>query len=119
MADSKRELDLVVFGASGFTGRIVCEYLRDYSAEKKPLHWGMAGRSRARLQDVQHALNIAQDLVPLISLDNTDTSELIALCCRTSVVLSTAGPYALYGSQLVAACVETGTDYVDLSGESQ
>ncbi|MEE2766722.1 MAG: saccharopine dehydrogenase NADP-binding domain-containing protein [Pseudomonadota bacterium] len=119
MADSKRELDLVVFGASGFTGRIVCEYLRDYSAEKEPLHWGIAGRSRARLQDVQHALNIAQDLVPLISLDNTDTSELIALCCRTSVVLSTAGPYALYGSQLVAACVETGTDYVDLSGESQ
>ena len=119
MAGNKRELDLVVFGATGFAGRIVCEYLRDYSAEKKPLHWVMAGRSRARLQAVQHALNIAQNLVPLISLDNTDTSELIALCRRTSVVLSTAGPYALYGSRLVAACVETGTDYVDLSGEPQ
>ena len=108
------EFDLVVYGATGFTGRLVAEYL----ANRRPagLRWALAGRSIAKLEQVRDELAIG-DGVALIVADADNAASLRAMCGRTRVVISTVGPYQLYGSELVAACAATGTDYVDLCGE--
>jgi short subunit dehydrogenase-like uncharacterized protein len=111
---SEREFDVVVFGATGFTGRLVAEYLaREY---KTGLNWAMAGRSQAKLAQVRSEIG-APDDTPLIVADSSDTASLAAMASRTQVVLTTVGPYQLYGTDLVQACVDAGTDYVDLCGE--
>jgi short subunit dehydrogenase-like uncharacterized protein len=107
MTNTTREFDLVLFGASGFTGRLVAEHLAG-SADKP--RWAIAGRSRARLE----ALGLG---VQVLVADAHDRPALDALARRTRVVCTTAGPYARYGSELVAACVEAGTHYCDLTGE--
>ena len=109
-----REFDIVVFGASGFTGRLVAEYL----AERYPsgVRWAMAGRRVEKLAAVRDEIK-APLATPLIAADSADAASLAALAKRTKVVLTTVGPYQLYGEALVAACAETGTDYVDLCGE--
>ena len=109
-----REFDIVVFGASGFTGRLVAEYL----TERYPsgVRWAMAGRSVEKLAAVRDEIK-APLATPLIAADSADAASLAALAKRTKVVLTTVGPYQLYGEALVAACAETGTDYVDLCGE--
>jgi short subunit dehydrogenase-like uncharacterized protein len=104
-----REFDLVLFGATGFTGRLVAEYLA--RSPEKP-RWAIAGRSRARLE----ALGTG---VPVLVADAHDREALDALARRTTVVCTTAGPYAKYGSELVGACAEAGTHYCDLTGEVQ
>lgn len=108
-----REFDVVVFGATGFTGRLVAEYLAKQHADVK---WAMAGRSQSKLEEVRDLMGAPKD-TPLIVADSDDDASLKALAARTKTVITTVGPYQLYGEPLVAACVEEGTDYVDLCGE--
>lgn len=110
-----RELDLVVYGATGFTGRLVAEYLAQRYGDGS-VKWAMAGRSLTKLEQVRDAIG-APASIPLIAANADDPSALRAMTERAKVVISTVGPYQLYGNDLVAACVETGTGYVDLCGE--
>lgn len=110
-----RELDLIVYGATGFTGRLVAEYLAQRYGDGS-IKWAMAGRSLTKLEQVRDAIS-APAATPLIAANADDPAALRAMTARASVVISTVGPYQLYGSDLVAACVETGTGYVDLCGE--
>ncbi|WP_404368026.1 saccharopine dehydrogenase family protein [Sphingomonas sp. MMS24-J45] len=107
-----RDFDIIVFGATGFTGRLVAEYLAQTGAKR----WAMAGRSQAKLEEVRDLIGAPAD-TPLVTANSDDPASLRTLCQRTQVVLTTVGPYQLYGSDLVAACAETGTAYVDLCGE--
>jgi short subunit dehydrogenase-like uncharacterized protein len=104
-----REYDLVLFGATGFTGRLVGDYLRR-AAAREPLRWAIAGRSHDKLA----ALGFD---VPIVVADALDAAALGELAARTKVVCTTAGPFARYGSALVAACADAGTHYCDLTGE--
>ncbi|ABE63258.1 Saccharopine dehydrogenase [Nitrobacter hamburgensis X14] len=112
---SSAEFDIVVYGASGFTGRLVAEY---FAAEYRgsDLKWAIAGRSLDKLASVRDAIGAPGDF-PLIAADSGDPASLKAMVGRTASVLSTVGPYQLYGSGLVAACAAGGTDYLDLCGE--
>lgn len=112
---TNRTYDIVVFGASGYTGRLVAEYLsKQYPTGD--INWAMAGRSAEKLAAVRAEMGIS-DSVPLIAVDSDDAASVEAMVCSTSVVITTVGPYQLYGNELVAQCAAHGTDYVDLSGE--
>lgn len=108
--------DLIVFGATGFTGRLVAEYLNTTYGVGRDVKWAMAGRTLDKLKRVRDELGIGEDL-PLLVADASDTAALKKLVAQTRVVITTVGPYQLYGNELVAACAEAGTDYVDLCGE--
>ena len=111
-----RDFDLIVYGATGFTGRLVAEYLvRAYPGDAAP-RWAMAGRSADKLAEVRDAIGAPADL-PLVVADADDPASLAAMVARADAVVTTVGPYQLYGSALVAACVEAGTAYLDLCGE--
>lgn len=114
----QRPLDLVVLGATGFTGRLVARYLHTH-AQTKSLRWALAGRSREKLEAVQSELaGLDARAVPELRLVNSsDLSALRDLASETRVVLSTVGPFILHGLPLVQACVERSTDYVDITGE--
>lgn len=119
MPDS-RELDLVLFGATGFTGGLTAEYL----ARTAPtgLRWALVGRSRDKLERVRARLvriDPALADLPLLEADATDAAGLADLAARTKVVVTTVGPYLQHGEPLVRACAEAGTDYVDLTGEPE
>ena len=109
-----REFDIVVYGASGFTGRLVAEYLA--GRKGAATRWAMAGRDFAKLAAVRDEIGAPSDL-PLIAADASNPQSLRGMAKRTRVVLTTVGPYQLYGSDLVAACAAEGTDYADLCGE--
>lgn len=109
----KREFDIIVYGATGYTGRLVAEYLA--GRENAP-RWAMAGRSLQKLEEVRDFIGAPAN-IPLVVADASDAFSLDAMCKRTKVVLTTVGPYQLYGNELVAACVANGTDYTDLCGE--
>lgn len=109
-----RSHDVVVFGATGFTGRLVCEHLRD---REHGARWAIAGRNRARLEGVRAELGLGDD-VGIVIADSDDQASLDAMAADTRVLCTTAGPYLWYGSGVVAACVAHGTDYVDLAGET-
>ncbi|MGS0895325.1 saccharopine dehydrogenase family protein [Burkholderia stagnalis] len=112
--------DLVVFGATSFVGQILTRYLSEYlSGDGETLRWAIAGRSAAKLAQVRDALGAAGRSLPIIVADAADEVQLQALCAQTRVVVSTVGPYALYGEPLVRTCAESGTDYCDLTGETQ
>ena len=111
MSDA-REFDIIVYGATGYTGRLVAEYLKT----KTGLKWAMAGRSANKLAEVRDLVGAVAD-TPLIVSDASDPASLDAMVKRTKVVLTTVGPYQLYGNELVEACVANGTDYTDLCGE--
>lgn len=112
---ANKEFDVVVYGATGFTGRLVAEYLSHASTGSAP-KWAMAGRNCAKLAEVRDLIGAPKE-IPLIEADASSPASLKAMCARTKVVLTTVGPYQLYGTPLVSACAETGTDYVDLCGE--
>jgi len=112
MPSTQREFDIIVYGATGYTGRLVAEYLKD----KNGLKWAMAGRSADKLAEVRDLIGAAAD-TPMIVADASDPVSLDAMVKSTKVVLTTVGPYQLYGNELVAACVANGTDYTDLCGE--
>lgn len=111
------EFDIIVYGATGYTGRLVAEhFVREYGAAANGPNWAMAGRSLDKLEQVRDAIGAPAD-TPLVVADADDPASLDAMCARTRVVLTTVGPYQLYGDALVAACVRSGTDYADLCGE--
>jgi short subunit dehydrogenase-like uncharacterized protein len=110
------KFDIVVYGATGFTGQLVAEYLAEHYRGDRDLKWAMAGRSLDKLASVRDAIGAPAD-TPLIVADASDPASLKAMIDQTRSVISTVGPYLLYGSELLAACVATGTDYFDLCGE--
>ncbi|MDP6415930.1 MAG: saccharopine dehydrogenase NADP-binding domain-containing protein, partial [Gammaproteobacteria bacterium] len=113
-----KDFDVIVYGATSFVGKILCDYLVNEYAEPK-LNWAMAARSEQKLQALQTALGDNAQNVPMLVADSFDEASLQALCDRTAVIISTVGPYALYGELLVKLCAESGTDYCDLTGEAQ
>jgi short subunit dehydrogenase-like uncharacterized protein len=114
---SDREFDLVLMGATGFTGQLVAEHLLRRHRADGDLKWALAGRNRSKLESVRSDLGAQAAGLPLIEADSFDRTSLDAMTARTRVVLTTVGPYALYGKELVASCAEHGTDYCDLTGE--
>lgn len=112
MSKSAAEFDLVLYGASGFTGALVAEYL---ARAGQDVRWAIGGRDAAKLGRVAAGIGLPE--LPVIVADADDVAALDALVARTRLVLSTAGPYQFHGSPLVAACVVAGVDYVNLSGE--
>jgi short subunit dehydrogenase-like uncharacterized protein len=113
---SSSKFDIVVYGATGFTGQLVAEYLAAHYAGKSDPKWAMAGRSPEKLASVRDAIGAPADTA-LIQADGSDPASLRAMIDQTNAVVSTVGPYQLYGSELVAACAASGTDYLDLCGE--
>jgi short subunit dehydrogenase-like uncharacterized protein len=113
---NNRELGIVVYGATGFTGRLVAEYLNKQYGVNGEVVWAMAGRSLSKLEQVRDEMGISAD-VPLVVADSSDLASITAMVERTAVVCTTVGPYQLYGNELVEACAVAGTDYVDLCGE--
>jgi short subunit dehydrogenase-like uncharacterized protein len=115
-----RSYDIVVFGATGFTGRLTAEYLARHAPAD--CRWALAGRSQEKLESVRSGLaEIDASLadLPLLSADVTDADSLRAVAESARVVITTVGPYLQYGEPLVAACAAAGTDYVDLTGEPE
>jgi short subunit dehydrogenase-like uncharacterized protein len=110
---------VVVFGATSFVGQILVRYLHERYGAGGSLSWAIAGRSRSKLSELRASLGAGAKDVPLIVADAGNEEALRRLCGETRVVVSTVGPYALYGSPLVKMCAETGTDYCDLTGEVQ
>lgn len=107
-----KDLDIVVYGATGFTGRLCAEYLATNAGS---VRWAVAGRNKKKLEKVTKSLGAE---IEVIIADADDVGALEALTARTKVVLSTAGPFHRYGSNLVAACVKNATHYVDITGEN-
>ncbi len=119
-ADQSRAYDVVVLGATGFTGALTAAYLAEHAPTG--LRWALAGRNQAKLEQVRSTLvTIDPDLadLPLLVADSSDAASLRTLAESTAVVITTVGPYLLHGEPLVAACAEAGTDYVDLTGEPE
>jgi short subunit dehydrogenase-like uncharacterized protein len=110
------KFDIVVYGSTGFTGQLVAEYLAAHYVGQGAPKWAMAGRSLDKLASIRDAIGAPADTA-LIKADAGDGASLKAMIDQTKSVLSTVGPYQLYGSELVAACAATGTDYLDLCGE--
>jgi short subunit dehydrogenase-like uncharacterized protein len=106
------EFDIIVYGATGFTGRLVVEYLtaRDVKG------WAMAGRSATKLTEIRDIVGAPKD-TPLVVANADDPASIRTMCARARTIITTVGPYQLYGNDLVAACAETGASYVDLCGE--
>ncbi|MCO5340215.1 MULTISPECIES: saccharopine dehydrogenase family protein [Delftia] len=111
-----KPFDLVVHGATGFTGRLVVEYLLRRYPAGSGLRWAMGGRNAAKLAAVRDELGAPAD-TPLVVTDTGNPASLQALMEQARLVLTTVGPYQLYGNELVAACARAGVDYVDLCGE--
>jgi saccharopine dehydrogenase (NAD+, L-glutamate forming) len=119
-APSERDFDVVVFGATGFTGALTAEYLARNGPDG--LRWALAGRSLGKLESARkHLATIDPALaeLELLLADAGDPASLADVAARTRVVITTVGPYLTYGEPLVAACAEAGTDYVDLTGEPE
>ena len=114
MGKNQRDFDLVVFGATSFVGQITCAHLVERHGTDGPLRWAIAGRSATKLAEVADSTGAD---VEQIVVDAADAEGLAELAASTRVVISTVGPYALYGSPLVSAVATAGTDYCDLTGE--
>ncbi|MEZ0350403.1 trans-acting enoyl reductase family protein [Mycobacterium sp. pR1184] len=115
MTASGREFDIVLYGATGFVGKLTAEYLARAGAGARI---ALAGRSAERLRAVRDSLGEAAQSWPVLSADAASPSTLDEMAARTQVVVTTVGPYARYGMPLVAACAAAGTDYADLTGEA-
>ncbi|WP_299049950.1 saccharopine dehydrogenase NADP-binding domain-containing protein [uncultured Nocardioides sp.] len=113
MAD--RDLDLVLLGATGFTGGLTADYLAAHAPDG--LRWALAGRSADKLAAVRDRLGLPD--LELVVVDSSDPAGLAAMAARTRLVVTTVGPYQAYGEPLVAACAAAGTDYCDLTGEPE
>lgn len=112
--DRDRDFDIVLFGATGFTGGLTADYLAEHAPAG--LRWAIAGRNADKLETVRRRLG--EDVQVLVA-DSTDAAALSDIARRARVVVSTIGPYLEHGGPLVAACAEAGTDYVDLTGEPE
>ena len=106
---NEREFDIILFGATGFTGRLVARYLLEQYGTGDSLRWAIAGRNLEKLQEVSGELGEGGEAIPRVRADSTSASDMEDLATRTTVVCSTVGPYAKYGSALIRACAEHGT----------
>ena len=114
--NESKDFDIIIWGATGFTGRLVAEYIfKNYSSEK--LNWAIAGRDKKKLINVRD--EIADENIPIIIADSFDEMSLTKMTQKTKVICSTVGPYSKYGSLLVKSCIKTNTHYCDLAGEAQ
>lgn len=111
-----KPFDVIVFGATGFTGRLVAEYLNTSYGIGGELAWAMAGRNRDKLAEVRRLIG-ADEALPLIAADASDADALASLVRQSKLIITTVGPYQRHGRALVTACAQAGTDYVDLCGE--
>jgi short subunit dehydrogenase-like uncharacterized protein len=111
-----KKFDIVVYGATGFTGQLVAEYLAAHYKNDGELRWAMAGRSLDKLKSVRDAIGAPAD-TPLMAADSSDLDSLKAMVEQTRSVIAGVGPYQLHGTDLVAICAATGTDYLDYCGE--
>ena len=114
MAD--QTFDIVLYGATSFVGQIMTRYMKDAFSDGS-VSWAIAGRSKNKLEKLSADIGLIG--IEILTADATDEAALSAMCARTKVVVSTVGPYALYGDTLVKVCAESGTDYCDLTGEPQ
>ncbi|MGB5934769.1 MAG: saccharopine dehydrogenase NADP-binding domain-containing protein, partial [Ornithinimicrobium sp.] len=110
-----REYDLILVGATGFVGRLTAAYLARSAPTDASI--ALAGRSRDKLERIRAELPQAAHDWPLLTVDVTDAGAAAEISARTSVIVTTVGPYATYGNELIAACAEQGTHYADLTGE--
>src|SRR6476659_1405875 len=119
MPDDARELDLVLFGATGFTGALTADYLAAHGPDG--LRWALAGRNPGKLERERDRLTEAHPglALELVVADSDDPVALADLAARTKVVISTVGPYVDRGEALAGACADAGTDYCDITGESE
>ncbi len=111
--------DFVVFGATSFVGKILCQYMMDEYGVDGDVRWAAAARSEGKLNTLKQSLGDGAESLPVIIADAADEKALKNMVSQAKVIISTVGPYALYGEPLVKICAETGTDYCDLSGEAQ
>jgi short subunit dehydrogenase-like uncharacterized protein len=114
-----KPLDVVVFGATSFVGQILCRYLFEQFGLDGPVRWAAAGRSLGKLEKLRASLGKRAAGLQLLEAHADDDRALAELCRKGRVIVTTVGPYALYGEPLVRACAESGTDYCDLAGEVQ
>lgn len=117
-----RDFDVVLFGATGFTGKLVAEYLAARCGVGRDVRWAIAGRNREKLEQIRGGLasiDARASEIPILLADVGDRASLDEIAGKTRVICTTVGPYALYGKNVVAACVEHGTAYCDLTGETQ
>ena len=116
-----REYDLVVYGATGFTGQYVVEEVAR-TAQKEDIKWAIGGRNADKLKSALTvaALKTGVDVkdVPVVVADNTDEASLRAMTARAQLIINLVGPYTMYGEPVVKACLETGTHYMDVGGET-
>lgn len=112
-----RDYDFIVYGATSFVGQILARYLFERHGAGNGPRWALAGRSQEKLERVRDGLGAGAENLPLVVADAGDEAALRAMCQQADAVVSTVGPYLLYGSTLVKVCAETGTDYCDLTGE--
>ena len=111
---SDRQYEIILYGASGFTGELVAEYL---GAEHPDLRWAIAGRNQQKLEALRLKLGLPE--LPILIADSHNTEQLATLVRQTQTVISTVGPYAQYGTPLLETCAREGTHYCDLTGEAQ
>ena len=113
-SETQREFDIVVYGATGFTGALVAEYLHEVHGD---INWAIAGRSQTKLDAVKHRLGAPH--LPSLVADSDSAEDMARLAAQSQVIISTVGPYARYGTTLLEACASEGTHYCDLTGEPQ
>lgn len=113
---SNTTFDIIVYGATGYTGQLIVNYLHEQYGHNQDLRWAIAGRSLDKLAVVRDKAGLPADM-PLVYADKDDAESMQAMVGSTQVIISTVGPYQLYGETLIKLCAETGTDYVDLCGE--
>lgn len=112
-----KPFDIVIYGATSFVGKQVIRHFLDHYGVHQGVRWAIAGRNLKALEQVKIDLGPSAQSLPVLIADAFDLTALKTLCEQTKVVLTMAGPYVLYGENLVRACVDTGTDYADLTGE--
>ena len=110
------KFDFVIFGASGFTGKLVVEYAFEKYPPSSGFSWAIAGRSKDKLLTLKNKLNLPEE-IEILEVDSNDQSSIKNLVNKTKIILTTVGPYQLYGEKIVRTCASSGTDYLDLCGE--
>ena len=116
MSETKK-YDFIVYGATGFTGKLVVEYLVERYLVNPEIKWALAGRNLEKLQSVVKSKNVPDDIC-LFTADSNDKTSVENLVSKTKCILTVVGPYQLYGNNIIESCAKSGTDYVDLCGES-
>ena len=113
---SDKSFDVVIYGATGFTGKLVVEYMQEKYGNDEDVSWAIAGRSKEKLIAVSEDLKVGSN-VPHLLVDSNDTDSIVSMVQQAKCVLTTVGPYQLYGANILQQCVIHGVDYVDLCGE--